>query len=86
MYLESGAWATNFKQKLACGSVVLAVAPTHFEFFSRALVPGLHYVAVPPPAGVSELAYPRMCVDIARQVRLLTLSDATFLASLQRKS
>ena len=68
MYLESGAWASNFKQKLACGSVVLAVAPTHFEFFSRALVPGLHYVAVPPPAGASELAYPRMCVDLARQV------------------
>jgi Glycosyl transferase family 90 len=71
MYLESGAWATNFKQKLACGSVLLAVAPTHFEFFSRALVPGLHYVAVPAPAaGASELAYPRMCADIARQVRL----------------
>ncbi len=46
MYLESGAWATNFKQKLACGSVVMAVAPTRFEFFSRALTPGVHYVEV----------------------------------------
>ena len=26
--------------------MVMAVAPAHFEFFSRALVPGIHYVEV----------------------------------------
>lgn len=70
MYLESKAWATNFKQKLACGSVVLAVQPTHFEFFSRALAAGVHYVEVPTVKG-GDLMYAQMCVDIARQVKHL---------------
>lgn len=47
MYIESGAWATNFKQKLASGSPVFAVDPRSPEFFSRALRPGLHYFPLP---------------------------------------
>lgn len=44
VYIESGAWATNFKQKLASGSPVFAIDPRSPEFFSRALRPGVHYV------------------------------------------
>lgn len=44
LYLESGAWSTNFKQKLASGSPVFALDPRSPEFFSRALVPGRHYI------------------------------------------
>jgi Glycosyl transferase family 90 len=43
VYIESGAWATNFKQKLASGSPVFAIDPRAPEFFSRALRPGVHY-------------------------------------------
>lgn len=46
MYIESGAWATNFKQKLASGSPVLAIDPRSPEFFSRALRPGMHYLPI----------------------------------------
>jgi hypothetical protein len=67
MYLESKAWATNFKQKLACGSVVMAVRPRAFEFFSRALIPGVHYVEVPPPPD-GAINYPPLCVDVADEV------------------
>ena len=67
LYVESEAWATNFKQKLACASVVLAIKPRFFEFFARALRPGVHYVeAAPPERG--NMAYADMCVDLVRQV------------------
>ena len=66
--MESNAWATNFKQKLACGSVVIAIKPRFFEFFTRALRPGVHYLEVEPPAA-SGLAFASMCVALARQVR-----------------
>lgn len=46
VYIESSAWATNFKQKLASGSPVFAIDPRSPEFFSRALRPGVHYLPV----------------------------------------
>lgn len=51
VYIESGAWATNFKQKLASGSPVFAIDPQAPEFFSRALRPGVHYA----PLRVSDM-------------------------------
>lgn len=69
-YVESNAWATNFKQKLACGSVVIAIKPRFFEFFTRALRPGVHYLEVEPPAA-SGLAFASMCVALARQIKYM---------------
>ena len=66
--MESNAWATNFKQKLACGSVVLAIKPRFFEFFSRALRPGVHYLEVETAAGPGP-AFANMCTALVRQVR-----------------
>lgn len=62
MYLESGAWSTNFKHKLASGSPVFALDPRTPEFFSRALRPGVHYL---PLHGRD------MCNETVRQVSLL---------------
>jgi Glycosyl transferase family 90 len=45
-YLESEAWVTNLKHKLASGSTVVSPAIEYYEFFSRALRPGVHYVQV----------------------------------------
>ena len=46
MYIESDAWVTNLKQKLACGSVLMSNKMEFFEFFTRALKPGVHYIEV----------------------------------------
>lgn len=46
MYIESDAWVTNLKQKLACGSALVSNRMEFYEFFTRALVPGVHYVEV----------------------------------------
>jgi protein glucosyltransferase len=46
VYIESGAYASNLKQKLACGSLLLALRIDHWEFYSRLLRPGLEYVEV----------------------------------------
>ncbi|EIE18997.1 hypothetical protein COCSUDRAFT_54837 [Coccomyxa subellipsoidea C-169] len=46
MYIESDAWVTNLKQKLACGSVLMSNQMEFFEFFTRALQPGVHFVEV----------------------------------------
>jgi Glycosyl transferase family 90 len=59
VYIESCAWSTNFKHKLAAGSVTLAIQPHYYEFFSRALVPGMHYI----PIDESDI-----CNDIVRKV------------------
>ncbi|PSC76631.1 O-glucosyltransferase 1-like [Micractinium conductrix] len=45
-YIESNSYASNLKQKLACGSVLLAPHPQHWEWFGRAMKPGQHYVEV----------------------------------------
>ena len=49
IYLESGAWATNLKQKLISGSPVIAVKPRFPDFFSRALHPGEHFLPLQAP-------------------------------------
>ena len=59
MYIESDAWVTNLKQKLACGSVLMSNQMEFYEFFTRALVPGVHYV---------EVDSRNLCHDAARQV------------------
>ena len=59
MYIESDAWVTNLKQKLACGSVLMSNQMEFYEFFTRALVPGVHYI---------EIDSRNLCHDAARQV------------------
>lgn len=44
VYIESGAYASNLKQKLVCGSLLLALRINHWEFYSRSLRPGIDYV------------------------------------------
>ncbi len=69
MYIEADAWATNLKQKLACGSVLMSAKMEYYEFFTRALQPNVHYV---------EVSTNDMCHDTASKVNtdhLLYRSD-----------
>jgi len=59
MYIESKAWVTNLKQKLACGSILISNKMEYFEFFTRALKPGIHYV---------EVDEKNICTDTAEKV------------------
>ena len=61
MYIEADAWATNLKQKLACGSVLMSAKMEFYEFFTRALQPNVHYV---------EVSTKDMCLDTAQKVPL----------------
>ena len=57
MYIESDAWVTNLKQKLACGSILVSNKMEYYEFFTRALQPGLHYVQVDPGDLCNDTAF-----------------------------
>ena len=57
MYIESDAWVTNLKQKLACGSIIISNKMEYYEFFTRALQPGLHYVQVDPGDLCNDTAF-----------------------------
>ena len=46
MYIESRAYVSNLRQKLVCGSPLLAPRMRYYEWYSRALVPGTHFVQV----------------------------------------
>eukprot|EP00887_Chlorella_sp_A99_P007639 scaffold20.g7639.t1 len=46
VYIESDAYASNLKQKLACGSLLVALKMEYWEFYGRALQPGQHYVEI----------------------------------------
>jgi hypothetical protein len=46
VYIESRAYVSNLRQKLVCGSPLLAPRLHHYEWYSRALVPGTHFVQV----------------------------------------
>lgn len=46
MYIESRAYVSNLRQKLVCGSPLLAPRMHYYEWYSRALVPGTHFVQV----------------------------------------
>jgi len=65
MYIEADAWATNLKQKLACGSVLMSAKMEFYEFFTRALQPNEHYV---------EVDTIDMCQDTARKVASFPLN------------
>lgn len=67
MYIESKAWVTNLKQKLACGSILISNKMEYFEFFTRALKPGIHYV---------EVDQNNICLDTAEKVCCTTLEYA----------
>ena len=57
MYIESDAWVTNLKQKLGCGSILISNKMEYYEFFTRALQPGLHYVQVDPGDLCNDTAF-----------------------------
>ena len=59
MHIESHAWTTNTKQKMACGSVFVSHKLEYYEWFTRALKPGVHFVEVDPET---------ICVDTATKV------------------
>ena len=59
MHIESHAWTTNTKQKMACGSVFVSHRLEYYEWFTRALKPGIHFVEVDPDT---------ICVDTATKV------------------
>lgn len=59
VYLESLAWSTNGRHKFSCGSVVISNKMGYYEFFTRALKPGVHYVEVDPD---------NLCDDIVSKV------------------
>lgn len=40
------AYASNLRQKMATGALVLAVRMHYYEWWSRALKPGVHFVEV----------------------------------------
>ena len=44
--MESDAYSSNFKTKLASGSAVLVPSLDNFEFFSRDLIPYVHYIPI----------------------------------------
>lgn len=46
MYIESRAYVSNLRQKLVCGSALLAPRMHYYEWWSRALIPGTHFVQV----------------------------------------
>ena len=74
MYIESKAWVTNLKQKLACGSILISNKMEYFEFFTRALKPGIHYV---------EVDQNNLCLDTAEKVGTSLLhADMTLIAAL----
>ncbi len=59
LYLESMAWSTNGRHKFSCGSVIISNKMGYYEFFTRALQPGVHYVEVDPD---------NLCDDLVNKV------------------
>jgi Glycosyl transferase family 90 len=55
VYIESRAYVSNLRQKLVCGSPLLAPRMHHYEWYSRALVPGTHFVQVALTIGPDSL-------------------------------
>lgn len=47
-YLECEAYTTNLRQKLATGSPLMSPTMQYWEWWSRALVPGKHFIEVHP--------------------------------------
>lgn len=45
-YLECKAYTTNLRQKLANGSPLLSPRMQYWEWWSRTLQPGTHYIEV----------------------------------------
>ncbi|KAI5063334.1 hypothetical protein GOP47_0021881 [Adiantum capillus-veneris] len=43
IYTEGHAWSVSFKYIFACDSPVLVAIPTYHEFFTRGLIPTVHY-------------------------------------------
>ena len=58
------AWSTNGRHKFSCGSVIISNKMGYYEFFTRALQPGVHYVEVDPD---------NLCDDLVNKVRRLKM-------------
>jgi Glycosyl transferase family 90 len=72
-YLESWAYTTNLKQKMACGSPVVTPTLRYYEWWTRALKPGVHYVEVSDGDD--------LCDDIVAKVRLHDRQQVFFAVS-----
>lgn len=48
LHIEPQAWASNVRQKLASGSVVVQPGLDYYEWYTRALRPGVDYVVLDP--------------------------------------
>ncbi|KAL3133656.1 hypothetical protein ABBQ32_008167 [Trebouxia sp. C0010 RCD-2024] len=62
VYLESMAWSTNGRHKFSCGSVVISNKMGYYEFFTRELKPGVHFVEVDPN---------NLCDDLVTKVKYM---------------
>lgn len=43
IYAEGRSWSVSEKYILACDSLSLIITPHYYDFFSRSLLPGIHY-------------------------------------------
>lgn len=43
IYVEGLAWSVSQKYILACDSVALLINPHYYDFFTRSLLPTIHY-------------------------------------------
>eukprot|EP01018_Ginkgo_biloba_P033712 Gb_29551 [translate_table: standard] len=48
IYVEGSAWSVSLKNILACDSPTLMLKPKYYDFFSRGLLPRVHYWPVRP--------------------------------------
>ncbi|XP_002982900.2 protein O-glucosyltransferase 1 [Selaginella moellendorffii] len=46
LYAEGYAWSASYKYIMGCGSTVLAIDSDYYEFFTRDLKAGVHYVPI----------------------------------------
>jgi Glycosyl transferase family 90 len=66
VYIETRAYTTNLKQKMICGSPLLVLKMRYYEWWSRALIPGVHYIEISDGDD--------LCDDIVAKARVASLS------------
>jgi hypothetical protein len=64
VYIESRAYASNLKQKVVCGSLLVALRTNFWEFFSRGMRPGGEFVELSSdPNAVCEQVGVCVCAE-----------------------
>ncbi|EFJ27265.1 glycosyltransferase, CAZy family GT90, partial [Selaginella moellendorffii] len=46
IYAEGNAWSVSLKYILSCGSTMLRIEPYYWDFFSRSLLPHVHFLPI----------------------------------------